>query len=203
MRISTITVKILMLIIPSLVRANFLPRSFSASFEQVYLSSLTKKEKKSWGNLSYKFPGNIKFEVQKPKKILFISNKKKSWIYRPPFIEGEKGELTIKNTSRTGLAALLDSLQLGLTNNAYYKVNKNNKIVSLVFNIESEKKFGIKKGRLIFKTTNYSFKNLVELKITYPDKRKVSFKLSKLELDKNFKKNFFTFLPPKNTNIGY
>jgi outer membrane lipoprotein carrier protein len=193
---------LILLFLTTPVYGKFLPKSFTASFEQVYKSTLTKKEKRSWGELSYKFPSNIRFEVEKPKKVLFISNRKKSWVYRPPFIEGEMGEATEKNTDNTGLAGLLDSLQMGLSDNKLYKVFKNNGKVNLKFNPKSEKRFGVKESELIFKNNKQVFSNLSELKVTYPDGKKVTFKLSKISKDKKFKSGFFIFTPPKNTNIS-
>ena len=184
------------------VYGKFLPKSFTASFEQVYLSTLTKKEKRSWGELSYKYPSNIRFEVERPKKVLFISNKKKSWVYRPPFIEGEKGEATEKDTNNTGLSGLLDSLQMGLADNHLYKVKKDKLKALLTFNTKSEKRFGVKESELIFKSKKHIFLNLSQLKVTYPNGKKVTFKLSKISEGKRFNTDYFNFIPPKNTNIS-
>jgi len=140
--------------------------------------------------------------VEKPQKILFVSNKSKSWVYRPPFIEGEKGEVTEKNTDSTGLAGLLDSLQMGLENNKHYKVLKNRDKVLLNFNEKSEKRFGIKEGELKFNSKSQVFSNLSQLKVTYPDGHKVTFKLSKILKNRKFDTSFFRFTPPKNTNIS-
>ncbi|RLA66114.1 MAG: hypothetical protein DRQ88_07895 [Epsilonproteobacteria bacterium] len=193
----------LFLSLPVFGKEKFLPNSFSASFEQIYISSLTKKEKKSWGELSYKYPSNIRFEVEKPKKILFISNRQKSWVYRPPFIEGEKGEVTEKNTDGTGLTGLLDSLRMGLINNKLYRVTKGNGKAVLSFNSRSLKKFGVKESELIFKNKSEIFSDLSELRVTYPDGHKVSFKLSKIIQNQKFETSFFSFKTPKNTNISH
>jgi len=193
---------LILLFLATPVYGKFLPKSFTASFEQVYTSTLTKKEKRSWGELSYKFPSNIRFEVKRPKKVLFISNRKKSWVYRPPFMEGEKGEASEKNTDNTGLAGLLDSLHMGLVDNKIYKVKKEKDKVFLSFNLKSEKRFGVKESELLFKSEKQVFTNLVELKVIYPDGKKVTFKLSNIFEGRKFKTGYFKFVPPKNTNIS-
>ncbi|TDJ06539.1 MAG: outer membrane lipoprotein carrier protein LolA [Deltaproteobacteria bacterium] len=193
---------LILLFLATPVYGKFFPKSFTASFEQIYKSTLTKKEKRSWGELSYKFPSNIRFEVKRPKKVLFISNRKKSWVYRPPFMEGEKGEASENNTDNTGLAGLLDSLHMGLVDNKIYKVKKEKNKVFLSFNLKSEKRFGVKESELLFKSEKHVFTNLLELKVIYPDGKKVTFKLSNIFEGIKFKTGYFKFVPPKNTNLS-
>lgn len=182
-------------------KGNFLPETFSAKFEQVYISSLTKKEKKSFGVLDYKFPGNIRFEVEKPNNIIFVSNNKTNWIYRPPFIEGEPGELTIKKSEEIGLSGLLDTLNQGLENNPQFKIDKKENRVKMIFNPKTSEKIGLKEGLLIFKTgKSVGFDAVDEIEITYPDQKKVSFKLSQINAKVAFPADHFNFTAPKNTN---
>ena len=75
---------------------SFVPGSFSANFEESILSMATGKEKKSFGKIDYKFPGNIRFEITSPNASTFVSNPQKSWYYVPPFVEGEQGQVTIQ-----------------------------------------------------------------------------------------------------------
>jgi outer membrane lipoprotein-sorting protein len=183
-------------------KSNFLPETFSAKFEQVYISTLTKKEKKSFGALDYKFPGNIRFEVEKPNNILFVSNNKTNWIYRPPFVEGEPGELTIKKSEEIGLSGLLDTLNQGLEDNPQFKIDKKENRVKMIFNPKTSEKIGLKEGLLIFKKGNMvGFDAIEEIEITYPDEKKVSFKLSQINPKVTFTGEHFNFTPPKNTNI--
>ena len=56
----------------------------------------------------------------KPDPIIFITNMTQNWYYRPPFIEGEKGEL--KTLGGNVFADFFDSLSEGLKDNDYYKV---------------------------------------------------------------------------------
>lgn len=183
-------------------KGNFLPETFSAKFEQVYISSLTKKEKKSFGVLDYKFPGNIRFQVEKPNNIIFVSNNKTNWIYRPPFIEGEPGELTIKKSEEIGLSGLLDTLNQGLEDNPQFKIDKKDNRVKMIFAPKTSEKIGLKEGLLIFKAgKSVGFDAVDEIEITYPDQKKVSFKLSQINPKVNFSGDHFNFTPPKNTNI--
>ncbi len=182
-------------------KSNFLPETFSAKFEQVYISSLTKKEKKSFGVLDYKFPGNIRFEVEKPNNIIFVSNNKTNWIYRPPFIEGEPGELTIKKSEEIGLSGLLDTLNQGLDDNPQFKIDKKENRVKMIFNPKTSEKIGLKEGLLIFKMGKpVGFDAVDEIEITYPDQKKVSFKLSQINGKVTFPVDHFNFTAPKNTN---
>lgn len=184
-------------------KSSFLPENFSAKFEQVYTSSLTKKEKKSYGVLDYKFPGNIRFEVEKPNNVLFVSNNKTNWIYRPPFVEGEPGELTIKKSEEIGLSGLLDTLNQGLMDNPQFKIDKKENRVKMIFTPSTSEKIGLKEGLLIFKQgSSLVFGSIEEIEITYPDQKKVSFKLSQINPNAIFKMDHFNFVPPKNTNIS-
>ena len=186
----------------SFAKTSFIPETFSAKFEQVYTSTLTKKEKKSFGVLDYKFPGNIRFEVERPNNILFVSNNKTNWIYRPPFVEGEPGELTIKKSEEIGLSGLLDTLSQGLAENPQFKIDKKDNRVRMIFTPKTSEKIGLKEGLLIFKTKEtLLFDSIEEIEITYPDQKKVSFKLSQINPKVSFKDEHFSFTPPKNTNI--
>lgn len=192
---------IISLFISASAKSNFLPESFSAKFEQIYISSLTKKEKKSFGVLDYKFPGNIRFEVEKPNNIIFVSNNKTNWIYRPPFIEGEPGELTIKKSEEIGLSGLLDTLNQGLEDNPQFKIDKKENRVKMIFNPKTSEKIGLKEGLLIFKAgKSVGFNAVDEIEITYPDQKKVSFKLSQINAKVTFSVDHFNFTAPKNTN---
>lgn len=184
-------------------KSSFLPESFAAKFEQVYISSLTKKEKKSYGALDYKFPGHIRFEVERPNNVLFISNNKTNWIYRPPFVEGEPGELTEKKSEEIGLSGLLDALNQGLEDNPQFKIDKKDNQVKMIFTPSTAEKIGLKEGVLIFKKgKSLVFDTIEEIEITYLDQKKVSFKLSQINPKIIFGPNHFNFTPPKNTNIG-
>jgi outer membrane lipoprotein-sorting protein len=191
------------MMLPGAFASRFIPHSFSANFEQVYVSTLTKKEKKSFGVLDYQFPGSIRFEVNKPNPVLFVSNPQTSWIYRPPFVQGEKGEVTIKKSQEIGLSGLLDSLGNGLRDNPEFTVEQKENWVKMVFSPSTAEKTGLKEGLLIFKDAKeLRFDLIKEIEITYPDKKKVSFKLSKIQSGKGFDSQHFNFTVPENTNVS-
>ena len=122
------------------VEAAFVPKSFVATFEQKYQSRLSKKWKKSRGVLSYLFPGMIKLEVNYPERELIISNPKKTWIYTPPFIDGEKGQIIIKETKTFSPAKFFDFMREGLTSTRNYKVQllKQSAVITFVRSLQKD-----------------------------------------------------------------
>ncbi len=180
-------------------KPSFLPKSFSAQFEQVYKSALSGKEKKSKGSLDYKFPGNIRFITKVPEEVVFVSNKTTTWYYTPPFMEGEPGELTIKKTGRNVLSRFFDTLSRGLKSNKYYTVKNLEKARRLKFKKKKIKEIGIKEAIMHFKSNIATFRDLKSVDLTYSDDKKVTLKLSNLKVGVKFKKKYFTFSAPKNT----
>ena len=132
--------------------AEFLPKTFSAKFEQEYESTLKGKIKKGYGNIDYKFPGHIRFESSTPSTVIFTSNDEKSWYYRAPFIEGEQGEVTETSAKNGSMSYIkfFDSLKNGLVSNKYYAV-ESGELVKLKFNEASAKILGLKESNLSFK----------------------------------------------------
>ena len=45
---------------------SFLPKSFKASFVQIYKSALRGKEKRRKGKIEYKYPSKLRFEMRFP-----------------------------------------------------------------------------------------------------------------------------------------
>jgi len=183
-------------------KASFLPNSFSAKFEQVYKSALSGKEKKSKGSLDYKYPGNIRFITKVPEEVVFVSNQTTTWYYTPPFIEGEPGELTIKESGKNVLSRFFDTLSVGLSSNRYYVVKGMERARKLKFKKNKVKEVGVKEAILRFKSNVATFKDLISVDLTYADNKKVSLKLSNLKIGAKFKKKHFTFKAPKNTKVN-
>lgn len=178
--------------------SEFLPGSFVAKFEQVYKSSLKGKKKSSAGVIEYKYPGNIRLEVKKPSDITFISNPKRTWYYRAPFIEGEPGELRVKRSKNMIVAKFFDSLKHGLKSNKLYKVKGN----VLSFTKKTAKETGVKEATLHFqKSKEPVFGNISEIDLVFNDNKKVKLVFKKMHLDVKLHSNRFTFLVPKNTNV--
>lgn len=193
------------LLIPSLsFAASFLPDSFSANFEESFVSAVNGKEKKSFGKIDYRYPGHIRFEKISPDSSTFVSNPQKSWYYVPPFVKGEKGEVTIQESNKLVLTKFLDALKNGLDNNKLFthKYNKNELV--LTFTKAIQKDMNLKEATLISgsdpkKAT--SIKEFERLVLVYNDGRKVNLKFVDLKEDAKFPQKHFEFDIPSNTKV--
>lgn len=183
--------------------AAFIPDSFSASFEQVYKSALTGKEKRSKGTMDYKYPGSIKLVTSSPESLTYVSNEKKTWYYTPAFIESEPGQVTIQEATKNELTKFLDILRKGLLTNKLYKVTKNKKNdYFLNFTKDIAKDLGISKATLVFKNGKAEFKNLKSVEMALASKKVKRLELSKIVEGPSFGKDHFVFEVPKNTKIN-
>jgi len=181
---------------------SFVPDHFSASFEQVYKSALTGKEKRSKGLIDYSYPSSIKLVTSSPESLTYVSNKEKSWYYTPPFIEGEPGQVTVQVAKKNTLTKFLDVLKKGLKSNKLYSVKKLKKSYSLVFKKKAKKQLGLKDATLLFKNKKPKFVDLISVKMTLTNKKVKVLELSKINESPKFKKNHFEFVVPKNTKIN-
>jgi outer membrane lipoprotein carrier protein len=189
-----------LIVTPASLYASFLPASFSAKFEQVYVSTLKGKPKKGVGSIDYKYPGQIRFETSTPSTVIFVSNTQKSWYYRAPFIEGEKGEVT-ESSGSSGSATYIkffDSLKNGLISNNYYDV-KQGEPSQIIFKPKAVKELGIIESRLFFKSKVQQFQDLEKIELTFSDKKTSSMRLIDLKVNVEFAENLFNFVPPANT----
>lgn len=183
--------------------AEFLPNTFSASFDQEYVSTLKGKIKKGHGQIEYKFPGNIRFETNQPSHVLFVTNGKKSWYYSFPFIEGEQGELT-ESTNKENNGAFtkfFDSLKNGLVANKYYIVQKNANDALLIFDEKSNKAIGIKTAKILFANNKNDFNSIQSIELNYLDGKTSTMKLSNIQSNPKFDEAHFIFKTPQNTKI--
>ncbi len=182
----------------------FVPDSFIATFEQVFKSSVSGKIKKSKGTIQYKYPGNIRIEIKNSKgEIIFVSNSKKSWYYRSPFLPGSPGELKIKENGEMLVSSFLDALRAGITSNKNYQVKTVSNKEELKFRSPFSEKIGARKASLFFKpNTKKTFDMLSVIDIIEINGKKITIKL--LNIDKSIKinKSRFTFIAPENTNIS-
>lgn len=179
----------------------FVPKSFQADFSNSYTSQVSGKEKTSSGTLSFMAPGNIRFEVTKPDKILFISNDKKSWYYTPAIIEGEPGDLKIGKPDPYHLLDFFKALDKGLTSGNDFDAKTDGLKSELVFKKHFSEKFKISAAELNF-SDQVSFKTLTELRLTYADGKKLKINFSKVDTSVTLSKKDFTFEPPEKTIIS-
>lgn len=185
------------------LKADFLPQSFSAKFEQEYVSILKGKTKKGEGLIEYKYPGNIRFETSTPSQVIFVSNGIKTWYYRAPFIEGEEGEVT-ETTAKEGSSVYIkffDSLKNGLSANALYDIkNAGDGTHVVTFKAKTAKDFGIKEAVLVFNSAkDKEFSELKKIELLFPDGKKSSLTFVHLKINPGMDAARFNFVAPPKT----
>lgn len=187
----------------STVSAEFLPQSFSAKFEQEYVSILKGNTKKGEGSVDYKYPGNIRFETTTPSQVVFVSNGVKAWYYRAPFIEGEEGEVT-ETSAKEGNSVYIkffDSLKNGLSSNALYDVkNAGDGMHVMTFKPKVAKDFGIKEAILTFNSAkDKDFSELKKIDLLFPDGKKSTLRFVNLKVNPGLDASRFNFVAPPHT----
>lgn len=194
-------------IIPlSLSAKTLIPKGFTARFEESIVSVATGKEKKTSGKISYQYPAHIRYEVVKPEasEASFVSNGKTSWYYRPPFVKGEKGEVTIQKAQNLPLAKFLDSLQSGIDTSKQYSAKYEGKTLRLVFNKASEKETKIKEVALEAEKDAKSVASLKDFErmiLVKSDGQKLTYKFSDFDESASLKPSDFEFVVPENTKV--
>lgn len=185
--------------------AGFLPNTFKADFKQSYISSLSKKARVTSGEISYKYPSHLYFKVEGDEPVTYVSNPKKSWVYNPPFIEGEKGTLRESSATRHAFSKFFDALSKGLEDNKLYTVKFEGKKAILTFGPEVSKQISIAKAVLYFKdkvTKKSQMKNLIKIELNYTVKKPtVTLAFENYQEGVELKNNYFTFIAPENTEI--
>jgi outer membrane lipoprotein-sorting protein len=181
-----------------------MPPSFSANFEESFVSVATGKEKKSFGKIDYKFPSNIRFEKTDPDPSMFVSNPEKSWYYVPPFVPGEHGQVTIQRSSKLPLTKFLDSIKDGVENSKFYTAAYKGRDLVLTFKKESQKEMSLKE--VILHATKeakdvVTLNDFEKLTLVYADGRRVSLKFIDLKERASFAPNYFTFSVPEKTKV--
>lgn len=185
--------------------AEFMPQSFSAKFEQEYISILKGTNKKGQGSIDYKYPSNIRFETSTPSQVIFVSNGVKSWYYRAPFIEGENGEVTV-TSAKEGSSVYIkffDSLKNGLSSNSLYDVkNAGDGMHVIIFKERAAKEFGIKEAILTFASVkDKEFSAVQKIDLLFPDGKKSTLRFKDLKVNPGFDAQKFNFVAPPKTTI--
>jgi len=175
--------------------ADFIPTSFTARFEQVYLSKLKGKVKKGTGKIDYHYPSRVRFETETPSHVLFMSNGEKNWYYTYPFIKGEKGELTTSSAGEGNfhLVKLFDRMKADLKSNELFQVTEEKMNTVLNFSSLGLEKIGIKKATLYFSSSSKTFENLSKIEFQLSDDKKSELHLKELKTKVNFDSNHFNF----------
>ena len=193
-----------LLLTTSAFAKSFVPASFSAHFEESFISMATNKEKKSFGNIDYKFPGHVRFEITSPNPSLFVSNPLKSWYYMPPFVAGEQGQVTIQKSNKLPLAKFLDSIKNGFEGSKLFTHKYVGKELILTFVSTVQKDLSLKEvtfhatkdAKLVEKINEFENMTLI-----YADGKKVNLKFLELKEDVAFPAKHFEFTPPAKTKI--
>lgn len=185
---------------------SFLPTSFQTDFEQIFISSLSGKEKKSVGSIDYKYPGNIRFEVRGGDSTIFVSNSDKCWYYTPAFIPTEKGEVVVQKSQKhkmtRELTKFFDILKSGLKKNKSYNVEKKNKSYELTFTANVKKMLNLSKVVISFKEgLPPLLANADKIILRNDSKGDTILKLHNFNSSPSFNANHFVFLIPPNTTI--
>jgi outer membrane lipoprotein-sorting protein len=183
-------------------QVNFIPQTVTVEFEESYTSSISKKVKKSFGKLDYKFPGHLRFEKISPDKLSFVCNPKTSWYYTPAVVKGESGQVIIQSSSGFVVSKFLDSLRSGMKTNKDYEVVKQEKSVVLTF--KNKKDIELKEAvlhsmRKIDETK--SIADLAMIDLLYLDNRKISLRLLSIKENTVFSEGYFNFVIPEKTKI--
>lgn len=177
----------------------FMPKTFEAQVLQQQKSALSGKIKESRGQLAYRYPGHLRFEIKKPDEVIFVSNRTKTWYYTGPFMDGESGEVTISHEGDHILAKFFDSFSKGLESNSLYKVQKKAEKVEITFDEKLQKKLGVLSATFDFKTRDYKFDELKGLKIIQHDQQVLTLALDKIKSGHELSDNKFVFQVPENT----
>lgn len=190
----------------SLQAKTLIPKGFTANFEESLTSVATGKEKKTFGKIAYQFPAHIRYEVTRPEESAasFVSNGKTSWYYRPPFVKGEKGEVTIQKAQNLPLAKFLDSLQTGIENSKQYSAKYAGKTLTLAFTKTAEKDTKIKEVVLEAEKeakTVSSLKEFEKMILVKSDGQRLTYKFSEFNEMPSLKPSEFEFVVPENTKI--
>lgn len=196
---------LLLLLLPILSFAqSFVPSTFSANYEETIVSTVSGKEIKTEGKIDYKHPSHLRLEVLRPEPSTVVVNPRKTWIYQPPFIEGEKGQVTVQKGSDWPLLKAFDSFSKGLKDSKLftYKYEGNNLIIT--FNKDAVKEAGIKE--VIFHASKNakevkSLKEFEKMTLVKADGKKQNYKFTELKENVKFPEDHFEFKTPANTKV--
>lgn len=193
----------LLVLLPSIAMASFVPSSFSAKYEES-LTSATGKVKKSHGTLDYKFPGHLRFEVLEPVKSLFVVNPEKAWFYQPAFVKGEKDQVTVQKSANLPLVKFLDSVKNGLENSKLFNTRYEKNDLILTFVKSSQKDLGIEEVILHANKPAKEIKTIAgfeTMTLKHANKNKTNIRLKELKENVSFSSAHFVFKPSPDTKV--
>lgn len=181
---------------------SFFGDGFSAKYEESSTSSYTGKKTVTVGNIDYKYPSNLRMEINSPHSNIVVINKAQSWYYQASTIPTEKGIVTIDKSVKFPALKVFDSLYSGLANTKTYNYLNDGKQISLVFNAKSKKELNIEKIVLKSSKGTKDIKKLSQVEELIIFKSNSDFKTMRFldfKEDVSFDKNHFIFNIPANT----
>lgn len=182
---------------------SIIPSEFSANFEETLKSVVTGKEIKTTGKITYRYPSHLRLEVLEPEPSTVVVNPKQTWIYQPPFIEGEKGQVTIEKKSYWPLLQTFDSLTKSLAGSKDFTHKFEGKKLLIIFNKDAQTRLGLKEVAFTAKDEAKSAKNFSEfesMSLTKNDNKTQLYKFSEIKI-KAIDITVFSFDIPKNTKV--
>lgn len=176
----------------------FLPSAFRCDFSQEEKSLVSGRIKKSEGQIEYRRPGRIRFEIKKPHQLIFVGNPKRAWYYTAPAIEGEPGEVTISAGAQHPILKFFDILASGFEKNKNYTVEKKDGVATLSFSKKAQEEFNLKSA-VITMGKDYTFPTLQNVAVTLADDKTIQLNLSNLVPNVALPDSHFKFEIPANT----
>lgn len=200
------TLLLSMFLMASASANDFLPNSFSADYEQSFLSSVNGKTKKSFGRVDYKFPKHIRFEAVSPDPSTFVANPRTSWFYTPPFIEGEEGTVVIQRSEDLVYTKFFDSLKNGAQSNKAYAVKFEKTNLVLKFSPALQK--DLQMDQVILTTKSglaaeaKSLGQFKSLELFHSNGKRVTLKLLSFKVNPALAADHFEFKIPAKTKVS-
>lgn len=189
----------------SSLASDFLPASFSTSYEESFKSAATGKIKKSFGRIDYKFPRHIRFEVVSPDPSSFVANPKNSWYYTPPFVEGEEGQVIVQRSEDLVLTKFLDSLKNGAKTNKAYSVAFEKDKLLLTFSAILKKDLQMNKAVLTTKSGEaakaQTLAEFQKLELHHANGKTVTMTFLEFKSGVSFNTGHFEFTIPPKTKV--
>ena len=186
--------------------SDFLPKTFSADFEETVVSVRNGKEIRSFGKLDYKFPRHVRYEiVSADRQSTFVANPKTCWQYTPPFVEGEPGEVKVRRSEAIQQLRFIDVLAKGRESNKTYAVSFEKALMVLSFTETGKKEFDLDRLELVARsgdaTKALTLADFNELILQRPNAKPVRMKLLRFSPGVELSAEKFVFEIPKNTKV--
>ena len=145
--------------------------------------------------------GIVKLPLAEPKAL--VVSPKKTWIYQPPFMEGEKGQVTVEKKSSWPLLKTFDSLTKSLEASKEFSHKYSGKKLSIIFTKASQERLGIKEVTFTAKAEAKAVKSFSEFEsmtLVKSDGKEQKYKFSDIKTSAVDVANF-SFDIPKNTKV--